>query len=326
MTKTGIKQLLQKQLDGRLDEADLPAFQSILQKENESELEQQLEQLWEEFQADEKHHASFDRIHNRLYHIIHKEKRIALYQNLSRYAAIIILPLFLMFGVYYFTRTHTIKEFASHEYSIETASGERSRMVLPDGTKVLISNNTRLTYPASFGKQDRKVKLTGEAFFEVSPNKELPFIIQSDEAQVKVLGTAFNVYAYPNEAFFEVALQTGNVEVTSNRYPHTPMILQPNEKARMNYEDGVLVKERTDLRIEMAWMCGDLFFRSESLPRIFKKIERFYGVSITYTGEMPAETFTGGYRETDIVQVLNNLQEHYTFKYEKNGNKLHINF
>ncbi|MDR1201327.1 MAG: FecR family protein [Tannerellaceae bacterium] len=326
MTKIDIRQLLQKQLDGQLDKTDFPTFQSILQKENESELEQHLEQLWEEFHADGKHHVSFDSIHSRLYRMIHKEKRIMLYHNLSRYAAIIILPLFLIFGVYYFTRTYMIKEFTSHEYSIETASGERSRIVLPDGTKVSISNNTRLIYPALFGKRSRKIKLTGEAFFEVSPNKELPFIIQSNEVQIKVLGTAFNVYAYPNEAFFEVTLQTGSIEVTNNRYPHTPMILQPHEKAKMNYEDGILVKERTDLRIETAWMRGDLFFRSESLHDIFKKIERFYGVSIIYTGKMPAETFTGGYRETDIVHVLNNLQEHYTFTYEKNGNKLHIKF
>lgn len=326
MTKTEIKQLLQKLSDGQLAGTDLPALQSILQKENECELEQHLEQLWEEFQTDGKHHVSFDSIRNRLYRMIHKEKRITLYQNLSRYAAIIILPLFLMFGVYYFTRNHTIKEFTTREYSIETASGERSRIVLPDGTKVLISSNTRLTYPVLFGKQARKIKLTGEAFFEVSPNKESPFIIQSDEVRIKVLGTEFNVYAYPNEPFFEVTLQTGSVEVTSNRYPYTPMILQPNEKAKMNYKDGILVKEQTDLRIETAWTRGDLFFRSESLSRIFKKIERFYGVSITYTGEMPAETFTGSYRETDIVQVLNNLQEHYTFTYEKNGNKLHLRF
>jgi len=326
MTKIEFKQILQKQIDGRLDNTDLPAFKSILQKENEEELEYYLEQLWEEYQADGKRHSSFDRIRNRLYNMIHKEKRIKLYHHLFRYAAIIVIPLLMMFGVYHFTRTNTINEFASNEYIIETASGERSRVVLPDGTKVLISNNTRLTYPASFGKQARKIKLTGEAFFEVSQNKKHPFIIESDEAQIKVLGTVFNVYAYQDEPFFEVTLQTGRVEVISNKHPQTPMVLQPNEKARMNYKDGILVKERTDLRVETAWMRGDLFFRSESLLQIFKKIERFYGVNITYSGELPAETFTGGYRETDIIQVLNNLQEHYTFTYEKNGNKLHMKF
>lgn len=326
MTKIEFKQLLQKQIDGRLGNEELPAFRSILQKENEDELEYSLEQLWAEYRADGKQHSSFHTIRNELYNMIHKEKRIKLYRNLSKYAAIIIVPLLMMFGVYHFTRTNTIKEFASTEYIIETASGERSRVVLPDGTKVLISNNTRLTYPASFGKQARKINLTGEAFFEVSENKKLPFIIQSDEAQIKVLGTVFNIYAYRDEPLFEVTLQTGSVEVTSNRYPERPMVLQPNEKAKMYYKDGVLVREQTDLRMETAWIRGDLFFRSESLSQIFKKIERFYGVYITYTGELPTETFTGGYRETDMLKVLNNLQEHYTFTYEKNGNKLHIHF
>lgn len=326
MTKIEFRQLLQKQIDGQLDKGDLPAFKSILKKENEEELTHSLEQLWMEYQADGKHHSSFNRIHNRIYHIISKEKNSLLYHNLLRYAAIIIIPLLMMFGVYHFTRTNTIKEFTSSEYIIETASGERSRVILPDGTKVLISNNTRIVYPASFGKQARTVKLSGEAFFEVSKNEDLPFIIQSDEARIKVLGTMFNVYAYPDESLFEVTLQTGIVEVISNKYPYVPMILKPNEKAIMNYNDGILVKEQTDLRVETAWMHGHLFFRSESLSGIFKKIERFYGVNITYTGELPAETFTGGYRETDIIQVLDNLQEHYTFTYEKNGNKLHIKF
>lgn len=326
MTKIEFRQLLQKQIEGRLDKADLPTFKSLLQKENEEELEHSLEQLWAEYEADGKRHSSFGRIRNQLYRMIHKEKRVRLYHTVFRYAAVIVVPLLMMLGVYHFTRTNTIREFTSHEYTIETASGERSRVVLPDGTHVLISNNTRLTYPASFGKQGRKVKLTGEAFFEVSANKELPFIIQSEKAQVKVLGTVFNVYAYPDEPFFEVTLQTGSVEVTSDKYPKAPLVLKPNEKARMNYIDGVLVKEKTDLRVETAWMRGDLFFRSESLLQMFKKIERFYGVNITYTGELPTETFTGGYRETDILQVLNNLQEHYTFTYEKNGNKLHLRF
>lgn len=326
MTKVEFKHLLQKELDGQLDKENFSAFKSGLQEVSEDELEHYLEEMWMEYQDDGKRHSSFDRIRGKLYNIIHKERRIKLYHSLSKYAAIIVIPLVMMLGVYHFTRTNTIKEFASTEYIIETASGERSRVVLPDGTKVMISNNTRLSYPASFGKRDRKIKLTGEAFFEVAKDRELPFFIQSDEAQIKVLGTKFNVYAYRDEPFFELTLQTGSVEVTSHRYPHKPMILEPNEKVRMNYEDGILMKEQTDLRLETAWMCGDLFFRSESLSEIFKKIERFYGVSITYTGDLPEETFTAGYRETDIIQVLNNLQEHFKFTYVKNGNKLYIEF
>lgn len=326
MTKEIFRQLLEKQLEGQLDKSELPAFKTILQKENENELEFYLEQLWDEYQTDGKRHSSFDRIQNRLYRMIHKEKQTRIYRNLFRYAAIVILPLLMMFGVYHFTRTHTINEFTANEYCIETASGERSRVVLPDGTRVLISSNTRLTYPASFGKQARKIGLTGEAFFEVATNKELPFIIHSEEAEVKVLGTVFNVYAYPVEPYFEVSLQSGKVEVVSHRFPNAPMTLLPNEKVRMNYADGILMKEQTDLRIETAWMRGDLFFRSETLPQIFKKIERFYGVHIIYTGDLPTEIFTGGYRDTDILEVLDDLQQHYIFTYKKNGNKLHLMF
>ncbi|MDR2810798.1 MAG: FecR domain-containing protein [Tannerellaceae bacterium] len=326
MTRIEFKKLLQKQIDGQLDTTDLPAFQTILQKENEEELESTVEQLWKEYQADGKRHSSFNTIRNQLCHVIYKEKRRIFYRNTIRYAAVILLPLLMMFSVYHFTRTNTIKEFTLYEYIIETASGERSRVILPDGTKVLISYNSRLSYPASFGKQTREIRLTGEAFFEVSPNRELPFIVQSDEAKIKVLGTMFNVYAYLDEPFFEVSLQTGSLEVTGNRFPETSILLKNNEKAKMNYKDGILMKKQTDLRMETAWMRGDLYFRSESLLQIFHKMERFYGVNIRYTGELPSETFTGGYRETDIVKVLSNLQEHYTFSYEKNGNKLYIKF
>lgn len=211
-------------------------------------------------------------------------------------------------------------------YTISAEKGERASVTLPDGTKVYLNAESTLSYPASFSLNERTVQLTGEAYFEVKHDTDAPFIVKTAEIQIKVLGTTFNLYAYPDDSWFEASLVEGSIEVTPYKSPGKQVHLSPNQKARYNHETGEIKVITTDLRVETAWKRGDLIFRNQPFKEIIGQLEIFYGVNITANGEYPEELFTGSYHENDIIQVLKNLQQHYTFEYQKSGNEISLKF
>jgi len=199
-------------------------------------------------------------------------------------------------------------------------------LVLPDGTKVLISANTSFTYPATFGTKNREVKLTGEAYFEVIHNAELPFIVKSKEVNIQVLGTKFNVFAYPKEDYFEASLVEGKIEAYTNNKPEEKITLTPNEKLRYTYASGTFNKTTSELKFETAWTRGDLYFQSEDLHSVLPKLERYYGVKFNIDGQLSDKKLTASYHETDVNEILKNLSIHYHFNYTKNGEIIYLKF
>jgi ferric-dicitrate binding protein FerR (iron transport regulator) len=198
-------------------------------------------------------------------------------------------------------------------------------LVLPDGTRVIVSANTTFTYPATFGKQSREVSLSGEAYFDVTHNAGLPFVVKSKDLSIKVLGTKFNVYAYPRENYFEASSVEGKIQAYSERNKKKIMTLLPNEKVRYNYANETFEKSTTDLQVETAWTRGDLYFQSETLLSILPKLERYYGVKFDINGQLPNTVLTASYHETDVNEILRNLAIHYRFSYTKNGEVIHLN-
>lgn len=333
--------LLKKQLSGSIKHVEFVRLRELLYSLDEQIIEQCLFDVWETYTPTDKRNVmSFEKVKENLIKIIQPQIKIwdegkknvtkrtntIFLKYMQRVAAIVLLPLMLSFGVYYITRKATIDELAANQYSIETSNGERSRLVLPDGTRVLVSANSTFTYPATFGKKSREVNLEGEAFFDVTHNADLPFVVKSKEISVSVLGTKFNIYAYPEESYFEASLVKGSIQVTVNDDKTKRMILVPNEKVIYNYASQTFNKLKTDLRTETAWTRGDLYFQSESLATILPKLERFYGVRFTMEGKIPVEFLTASYHETDVNDVLRNLAIHYSFNYQKAGELVHLKF
>lgn len=181
-------------------------------------------------------------------------------------------------------------------YDIVTQRGASSQMIelsasnqgtgtytLPDGTTVSLNANTHLKYPKRFGKSTREVTIEGEAFFEVNPNKEKPFIIHAGNAQIKILGTSFNVNAYPLEKLMEVVVKTGKVQVINNATvanQSNELILNPGEKGTLVYSSNVLLKTTNENPNFLAWKTHDLIFRSTSLGEVISNLEKVYHVNI----------------------------------------------
>ena len=154
---------------------------------------------------------------------------------------------------------------------------------LPDGTLVTLNSDTKVFYPKKFGSKTREISIEGEAFFEVKPNKNKPFIIHAGKAQIKVVGTSFSVSAYPATKLVEVIVQTGKVQVM-NKMKETlqtdELILTPGDKGTLVYASKTLQKTTNQDPNFLAWKTHTLIFRATSLREVIGNLEKVYKVNI----------------------------------------------
>jgi transmembrane sensor len=230
--------------------------------------------------------------------------------------------------------------------NIRTKPGSKSQVTLPDGSTVILNADSKLSYPDNFMGNSREVALEGEAFFEITENKKKPFIIHSKNMDIKVLGTVFNVRAYPTETLSEASLISGSIEVLLKNRPNEKILLKPNEKISITHNPGVKQKGLASSKIlnenpplisinklkldeadnqvnEIAWTQDKLIFKNENLEDIVQLLERWYGVSIVIESKkLKTEIFTGRFYSESINQVLKALQ--LTHKFNYNNNNGHI--
>jgi ferric-dicitrate binding protein FerR (iron transport regulator) len=164
---------------------------------------------------------------------------------------------------------------------VEAPAGAKTKMYLPDGTLVWLNASSKITYSQGFGVSDRRVGLTGEGYFEVTANAALPFLVKTEDLQVKVLGTRFNFSNYPDNEEAIVSLIEGKVQVKNLMSANEEKSMAPDEKAFLNKKTGQMriLSHRTHLSSE--WTNGSLCFDNELLPDIVKTLERSYNVRIT---------------------------------------------
>lgn len=297
------------------------------------EMEKTLFELWENHTINEpRNWKSYHIVTGQLQPALNNQNRTktsrpSLSRYLIRIAAILLLPLLLATGVYYVTKQYDHRIYAATQYRMETGKGERATLVLPDGTKVSLNSESSFTYPATFGKTNRDVHLEGEAYFEVTHDKKLPFIVQAKQTQVKVLGTTFNIHTYPDDDWIETALVEGKVEFYEMDNPKNRVTLLPDQTARFNTTTHQFEKNTIEQRLATAWKRGEIIFRSASWPDIINQISKYYGIMIKQEGtKIPQEQFTVSFLHEDVNNVLQNLQVHYRFTYNKTGNLIKIKF
>lgn len=327
MAQKEIKTLFKKYIDGHLTHEEIIRLKVLINGMDESSLDENLQQLWETYNNPGKRSAeAFETVSKNLKEMIQPQRRISLSGYLGRIAAAAIFLLLVATTSYLYMEKNDMETTIAQEYSVSADKGERASVTLPDGTKVYLNAKSTLSYPASFSLKERTVRLTGEAYFEVKHNASTPFIVKTAEVRIKVLGTTFNLYAYPDDSWFEASLVEGSIEVTPNREPEKQVHLSPYQKARYNHKTGEINVTGTDLKVETAWKRGDLIFRNQPFREIVAQLEIFYGVNIMTEGKYPEELFTGSYHENDVIQVLKNLQQHYAFGYQKSGNDISLKF
>jgi len=214
--------------------------------------------------------------------------------------------------------------------TISTPMGGKFKVILPDGSLVVLNAASTLKYPVHFDEKLRKVSFTGEAYFEIAKledkhKKRVPFYVYSNDQIVEVLGTHFNINSYDNEEYSKTTLLEGSVKIINEKSAATAKILKPGQQAvikRGDIQTKILIADEAQA---LAWKDGYFLFKNTNIKDVVNELERWYNVDIQYEDAMEFESITGYIsRNVKISSVLKMLQLSGIVNYEINGSKIII--
>ena len=201
----------------------------------------------------------------------------------------------------------------------------RRSLTLPDGSKVHLNSESKITYPSIFAK-DRVVKLTGEAYFEVVPDKSRPFRVDCYNTSTTVEGTSFNVRGYSNEETVKVSLIEGTVSVDFDEHGQiSSYLLEPMQEAIYNKTSGEVQIDLFGIAEVVSWKNGVLYFKKASYEQFRAKIERWYGVTLELSnGITPKWNISGEFHNETIQNVLEVISHAANFEFKISDSKIEI--
>jgi transmembrane sensor len=255
--------------------------------------------------------------------------RLVDFRQLIKYAAILVLAIIGGYLLHSLT-TMTVEQVASMN-EISVPNGNRSLIVLPDGSKAWLTNGSKISYPENFRGKTRDIKLEGEAFFTVAHNADIPFVVNIGENRVKVLGTEFSVVAYPDDKLVQVDLVSGKVQMDiqykSGNYKS--YLLKPLHSLVLDKTSGCL---KNNVKIPDGffkyWQEGVYEFKDESFESLALKIERLYSVKVVFEdNRLSQSAFTGAFHiDSNIYTIIETFKRasRIPFKYEIEKDKIYI--
>ena len=208
-----------------------------------------------------------------------------------------------------------------------TSKGQKLKVFLPDGSTVYMNSNSSISYSKNFKSNKREIKLTGEAFFEVAKDSLKPFVVISDDLLITALGTSFNVKALADEQNISISLLTGKVAVQKKNTIESALLLNPNEAALLNREDGALQRKEFNYEEDILWTKGILYLKQIPITEAFLKLELWYGVTFEIEN-LPKKTLlvTGTFDNEYLENVLQSLSHTASFKYNIQNGKIMVSF
>ena len=208
---------------------------------------------------------------------------------------------------------------------VVTAIGGEYALILSDGTRVWLNADSELEYPVEFVKKERIVKLSGEAYFEVAPNPEQPFIVEAGGIQTRVLGTSFNIQAYRNEKSVYTTLLTGSIRVVVADGGES-VLLTPGHEAFWEKGSGAIQVEAVDAEDAIAWRYGNFIFEEEDIEVVMRMLARWYEVEFVFDGgRKERHTFSGRMsKDESLDSVLETLELAGGPEFRREGNIIHV--
>ncbi|MEP7259489.1 MAG: FecR domain-containing protein [Flavitalea sp.] len=206
--------------------------------------------------------------------------------------------------------------------TMSTPNGRQYKLLLPDGTAVWLNAASSITYPTAFTGKERKVSITGEAYFEVTKDPSKKFLVSAVGAITEVLGTHFNFNAYNDEKDLKVSLLEGAVKVIKDE---TVSMLAPGEQAQIRANGQSIINKNIDLDEVMAWKNGLFYFDRTNLMTIMLQVERWYDADIIYQGDVKEMNFSGAIpRKENISEVLKMLELTGVIHFRVEGKKVYV--
>jgi ferric-dicitrate binding protein FerR (iron transport regulator) len=245
---------------------------------------------------------------------------------LSRVAAILFIPLlgYTLIAGFPGSKKNSIRNADIAWQTMSTGVGMRGKVELADGSHVTLNSGSEIQYPTRFSKGIREVKLTGEAFFEVSQDRKHPFIVNTGIMNVEVTGTTFNVSAYNDETPVSVILASGSVNLFSGDWDNRTEIgsLRPGQAGKFDSESKELSVTNVDTEKYLAWKDGNIIFKDDPMSDVIKRLERWFNVDIyVVDNEILNNEFTAKFHDETLAQVLTliKLSSGIDYSIEKNN-------
>lgn len=225
-------------------------------------------------------------------------------------------------GLVYHTFDDSLKNEVMYNELIVPRGGEFN-LTLEDGTKVRLNADSRLRYPVKFTGRERRVEVEGEAFFEVSRNEQMPFVVACNEIEMKVLGTSFNVNSYVDEPVIRTTLVTGKLEVS---VADKKVVLLPGVQSRVNMKTLEIKTEEVNTRMYTAWMDNKFSFKNKALNLILADLSRWYDVEFVCEGIDAKEYCLTGRipRDCTLQEVVVLLEKISRLKFQVVGRKVFV--
>ena len=277
-----------------------------------------VQEVWNEFEPETmvakstKYNRILDKIHHQI-NINENSTRLKVRRMpaslrilpiIMRAAAILLIP---VLTILVYTLLSDRNQYAKNinELEIEAPAGSKMKFELGDGTKVWLNHGSKLKYPYRFEGKDRRVFLTGEAYFEVAHNKDIPFIVGTNRLDIKATGTAFNVSVYPDDDMVETTLIEGKVVLYKSNSNNEIKDLSPNECLTFNsLKDSYTVKTDNTAK-NISWKDGLLVFRNDPIENVVKKLARWYNVDVEISDERAKEySITATFSNETLLQVI----------------------
>jgi len=235
-------------------------------------------------------------------------------QRVIKYAAVVAL---LVMNSWLLFHRESVPEEEISYTTIEVPKGQRISMTLPDGTEAWLSPRTIMRISNQFNKKNRLLELNGEGYFVVTKNKEKPFIVRTDQHDIKALGTRFNVFSYEESSRFETDLLDGQVEVSGLNYPKQCVLLNPGERVAL--ENNQLVKSISRFNNEEYLKNGIFNFNNKAFVEILEYMSLWYDVEFDIKDSAKKELLISGkFRQSDEVKnILKALQGVHKFRYKE---------
>ncbi len=203
--------------------------------------------------------------------------------------------------------------------TMTTPRGRQYNLVLADGTKVWLNAASSITYPSTFSGKERKVIMSGEAYFEVAHNDKMPFIVEKGDLRVQVLGTHFNVNTYDDESSANITLLEGSVKVVKGTQSG---VLKPGQQAQTGTAGGVKIVSNVNIQEVMAWKNGAFDFDGVGIESLMRQISRWYNVEVIYKKKIDDLFIAEIPRNTKLSEVLKALELTGKVRFEIEGDKI----
>ncbi|MCG6190716.1 FecR family protein [Maribellus maritimus] len=315
------KKLINKFISGkRLNNDEFSQIDKLLNDLNyRGEIIQHLERNWQESQ-DETVNLQFEQIKKEINRSQFKSGLTRLLTTISKAAAVLFIPLLAATLFYYFSQQEP-----SNFLTLYTQKGEVTNIILPDSTKVWLNVDTKLSYPADFGAKSRKLKLTGEAYFEVTKNKRLPFEVTSGDITTTALGTQFLVSAYPEVKVIKSSLLEGSVEIEISDDKNRK-ILAPGQQLIFDKQNASVSIGNFNENYELSWKNKELVFQLTPFDDVINELEKWYDIKILYDQEsFKTETLTVRFEKYETLEnVLKVMSKVNEFNYSIENKQIKI--